>query len=254
MSSPQLIDSNNYVYNQESKNGVYIIHGFTNSTYETRDLANFLGKQGFYVVAKNLPGHGTTPNDCNKHTHEDWIMAVEQGVAEMSSNCNNIFIVGISMGSVLALHLNSIFKFKASVFASTALNSNNNFSIHVLAPLFHRFFPFRKKHKTFSKKIRPNLTFMGYDVWPSSAVNEMRKLTNKVRKKLSKVKSPALVMHSKADLLSPHSNLSLVFDNIQSQHKEKLILKKAGHNLFVKNPEQEKIFKTISSFLKKFIK
>ena len=30
----------------------------------------------------------------------------------------------------------------------------------------------------FSKKIRPNLTFMGYDVWPSSAVNEMRKLTN----------------------------------------------------------------------------
>ena len=105
-----------------------------------------------------------------------------------------------------------------------------------------------------SKKLESNYTFLGYDVWPSSAVNEMRKLINKVRKKLSKVKSPSLVIHSKVDLLSPYSNLSLVFNSIQSKHKEKLILEKAGHNLFVKNPEQEKIFNTISSFLKKYIK
>ena len=245
---------NNYELNKESSDGVYIIHGFTNTTYEVKELAAYLGKQGFHAIANNLPGHGTTPKDCNRHTHEDWIMAVEKGVAEMSSKCNNIFVIGISMGSVLALHLNSIFKFNASVFASTALDSNNNFSIYVLAPLLHRFFPFRGKHKTFSRKIRNNLTFMGYDVWPSSAVNEMRKLTNKVRKKLSKVKSPSLVMHSKVDLLSPKSNLPLIFNSIKSKHKEKLILEKAGHNLFVKNPEQEKIFITISSFLKKFIK
>ena len=116
------------------------------------------------------------------------------------------------MGSVLALHLNSIFKFNASVFASTALNSNNYISIHILAPLFHRFVPFRSKRKTFAKEIRDDLKFLGYNVWPSSAVNEMRKLTNKVKKELPLVKSPSLIIKSTQDKLQHSKNTSLVYN------------------------------------------
>ena len=93
MSSSQLIDSTNYNYNPKSKNGVYIIHGFTNSTFETRDLAYHLGKQGYYAVANNLPGHGTTVDDCNRCKYTDWIGFVEQDIAEMSSRCDNIFVI-----------------------------------------------------------------------------------------------------------------------------------------------------------------
>ena len=254
MNTLEKFDQNNYEFNKESSDGVYIIHGFTNTTYEVKELAEYLGKQGFHVIANNLPGHGTTPQDCNRHTHEDWMMATEQDVAEMASKCKNIFIIGISMGSVLALHLSSMFKFNASIFASTVLDNNNNMSIHVLAPLLHRVFPFRSKYKLIPKEKRNKITFFGYDVWPSSAVNEMRKLINRVRKELSKIKSPSLIIHSKVDLLSPQSNISLVFDSIKSEHKEKLILENAGHNLFARNPHQEKIFKKVSSFLKKFNK
>ena len=102
-------DTKNYKFNTESRNGIYIIHGFTNSTYETKDLAEYLGKQGFYTHAINLPGHGTTPEDCNRVKFTDWIEYTEQGVAEMSAQCDNIYVIGISMGSVLALHLSSIF-------------------------------------------------------------------------------------------------------------------------------------------------
>ena len=62
----EFFDTKNYQFNTESKDGVYIIHGFTNPTYETRELAEYLGKQGFYTHAINLPGHGTTPEDCNR--------------------------------------------------------------------------------------------------------------------------------------------------------------------------------------------
>ena len=254
MDTLEKFDQNNYEFNKESSDGVYIIHGFTNTTYEVKELAEYLGKQGFHVIANNLPGHGTTPQDCNRHTHKDWMMATEQDVAEMASKCKNIFIIGISMGSVLALHLSSMFKFNASIFASTVLDNNNNVSIHVLAPLLHRFFPFRSKYKLIPKKKRDKITFFGYDVWPSSAVNEMRKLINRVRKELPKIKSPSLIIHSKLDLLSPQSNISLVFNSIKSEHKEKFILENAGHNLFANNPHQEKIFKRVSSFLKKFNK
>ena len=105
MNTTKFFDSNNYQYNPESRDGVYIIHGFTNTTYEVKELARYLGEQGYYTVAHNLPGHGTTPKDCNRCKYTDWIEFVEQGVAEMSSQCANIYVIGISMGSVLALHL-----------------------------------------------------------------------------------------------------------------------------------------------------
>ncbi len=252
MNASTKFDENNYEFNPESRHGVYIIHGFTNTTYEVKELAIYLGQQGFHTRADNLPGHGTTPEDCNRYKHTDWIEAVEQGVAEMASQCDNINVIGISMGSVLALHISSIFNVNAAVFASPTLNYNNNFSVYVLAPLLYRFFPFRDKRKTFSKSLRAKLDFFGYDVWPAAAVNEMRKLTNKVRKKLSQVKCPAMIMHSKIDTLSPLSNFSLVFNSIQSNQKEKIILEKAGHNLFAKNPEQKIIFNKVLTFLKKF--
>ena len=35
-------DKNNYEFNASSKLGVYIIHGFSSTTYEVKDLAEFL--------------------------------------------------------------------------------------------------------------------------------------------------------------------------------------------------------------------
>ena len=248
----EFFDTKNYEFNTESKDGIYIIHGFTNTTYETRDLAKYLGEQGFYTKAINLPGHGTTPEDCNRTKFTDWIEFTEQGVAEMSSRCDNVYVIGISMGSDLALHLSSVFPLNAAVFASTVLEFKEYFSTRILTPLFHRIVPFREKKMSYPKDIRDKLDYLGYKVWPLSAVNEMRKLTNKVKKELPKIKCPALVIHSAKDMLSPQSNISLVYDNISSEMKEKFIVNQANHNLFVNSPDQELIFQKINSYFSQF--
>ena len=121
MYTTKKIDVNNYQFNKESRDGVYIIHGFTSSTYEVLALAKYLGNRGFYTRADNLPGHGTSPEDCNRYLYTDWIEFVEKGIAEMTSQCDNIYVIGISMGSVLALHLSSMFPLNASVYASIAI-------------------------------------------------------------------------------------------------------------------------------------
>ena len=250
MIASKKFDDNDYQFNPESRHGVYIIHGFTNTTYEVKELAIYLSEQGFYTRADNLPGHGTTIEDCNRSHYTDWIEFVEQGVAEMASCCDNVYVIGISMGSVLALHLCSIFPVNAAVFASTVLDFKNNFNVRIMAPLFHRFFPSRLKKKTYLKNMRDSIDFFGYDAWPTAAVNEMRKLTNDVRDILPMVKCPSLVIHSERDYLSPQSNISLVYDTIVSENKEKLIVKQAGHNLFASNPDQEVIFQKTGEFLK----
>ena len=66
-----------------------------------------------------------------------------------------------------------------------------------------------------------------------SAVNEMRKLTNQVKKNFPRCKCPALVVHSAKDMLSLQENISLVYDNISSEIKEKFIVHQANHNLFI---------------------
>ena len=248
----EFFDTKNYEFNTESKDGIYIIHGFTNTTYETRDLAKYLGEQGFYTKAINLPGHGTTPEDCNRVKFTDWIEFTEQGVAEMSSRCDNVYVVGISMGSVLALHLSSIFPINAAVFASTVLEFKDYLYTRILTPIFHRIVPFREKKLSYPKAIRDKFDYLGYKVWPISAANEMRKLTNKVQKELPKIKCPALVIHSTKDMLSPQSNISLVYDNISSEIKEKFIVNQANHNLFTNSPDQELIFQKINSYFSQF--
>ena len=147
----EYFDSNNYEFNPESRNGVYIIHGFTNTTCETRDLAKYLGDRGFYSVANNLPGHGTTVEDCNRCKFLDWINFVEQGVAEMSSKCDNVYVVGISMGSVLALHLSTVFPLNAVVFGATVLKFKNYIGTRLMTPIFHKIVTTRDVLKRWTK-------------------------------------------------------------------------------------------------------
>ena len=71
-------DTKNYLFNPNSKLGIYLIHGFSSTTYEVKKLAEHLAQQGYYVQADNLPGHSTTIEDCNLTTHDEWISFVEQ--------------------------------------------------------------------------------------------------------------------------------------------------------------------------------
>ena len=107
MGQNKLFDINNYEFNKNSQKGVYIIHGFTSTTHEIRELAEFLGKNGFHTKAKNLPGHGTDIEDCNSTKYQEWLEFVEKDFAEMLSENRSMYIVGISMGGALALHLSS---------------------------------------------------------------------------------------------------------------------------------------------------
>ena len=78
-------DTNNYHFNPDSKFGIYLIHGFSSSTYEVKKLATHLSQKGYQVRADNLPGHGTTIEDCNSTKYYEWLNAVEKGVAEMKN-------------------------------------------------------------------------------------------------------------------------------------------------------------------------
>ena len=222
-----------------------MIHGFTNTTFELLDLANFLGNNNFYVKLDNLPGHGTSIDDCNNTKYEDWITHIERGVAEVASKCNEVHVIGISMGGVLALHLATIFPLTSVIEAATVFKFKDEFRARVLVPLFKRIFPQLDKASQYKEKFN----FYGYTHYPTYALNEMRRLTNFVRPSLHKIKCPIYLIHSKIDTTAIMENFHIIKGLISSEVKNELLLENTQHCVFVDGPEQKFIFENVLTFL-----
>ena len=237
-------DKNDYELNKSSKKGVMIIHGFSSTTFETQPLAIFLAEKGFRVSNRNLPGHGTTIEDCNATKFHEWLSFVEENLAELSSECEEVYVVGLSMGGVLGLYLASLFPINKLVSCATVLNFKDPFRVNYLVPIFNKIVVKQLKHSKNSKR-----KFSGYSHYPLIALNEFRKLNNFVKKRLHLIKCPLLYVHSTVDRLSLSSNVDLVMDSISSNIKKKLIVNNASHHLFYDSEDKNLIFNTIYQFL-----
>ena len=239
-------DKKNYEFNKDKPIGVYLIHGFSNTTYEMRELAEFLSKEKYHVIANNLPGHGTNIEECNKVKYTDWINKVSQDVAKLVSESKEVYVVGCSMGAVLALYLASIFPLNGCIVGGTVLKFKNPITINYLIPLLHKIIKISPK----PKKNETKKKYYGYSGYPLSALNEFRKLTKIVMGRIPKIKSPMLIIHSNSDGLSIKENFNIVKNGVSSKVKEILIVDKSHHNLFDKNPDQPLIFDKLLTFIK----
>ena len=249
MGQNKRFDINNYEYNKNSSKGVYIIHGFTSTTHEIKDLAKFLGENGFHTKAKNLPGHGTDIEDCNSTKYPEWLEFVEKDFAEMFSENTNMYIVGISMGGALALHLASMFPISGIITCATVLHFKDQKKLTWLNPITKYVYQSVPKNKRFDKKIRNQLKFNGYTHYPLVALDQYFKMAKIIKKELKKVISPILILYSKKDLTSPKVNVDIVFNNIRSNDKKIKAYSHCNHAMLIESDDQPLIFSDILKFL-----
>tara|TARA_B100000029_G_C17460611_1_gene918374 strand:- start:335 stop:1081 length:747 start_codon:yes stop_codon:yes gene_type:complete len=239
-------DPNNYSFNSSSEIGVYILHGFSSTTFEVKELAEFLGNNGYHAVANNLPGHGTNVDDCNRIKYNHWFDKVKMDVAEMSSKCNKIFIIGNSMGSVLTLYLASIFPISGFIVGGTVLKFKNHFTTNYIVPLVCSFLTSQPKNKMNKSK---NVKFYGYEEYPLKALNEFRKMNYKVISVIKKIQAPGMIIHSHSDRLSNEENVKIMKKNLTNKNIKTLYVNRAHHNMFDDNPDQKLIFNEVLQFL-----
>jgi carboxylesterase len=91
---------------RKAATGVLFIHGFTASPAEMRPMAEAVAQaMGWRCVGPLLPGHGTRIEDLQQTNREEWVMAVERAYEALSRECDQVFVVGLSLGAVLACHL-----------------------------------------------------------------------------------------------------------------------------------------------------
>jgi carboxylesterase len=87
--------------------GCLLLHGFTGSCQELRELGDYLAERQITVLCPLLPGHGTNPLDMNKIGREQWYRSSDDAYAELAAECKEVFICGLSMGGLLTWRLGS---------------------------------------------------------------------------------------------------------------------------------------------------
>jgi carboxylesterase len=85
-----------------------LLHGFTGSPWDIRPLGEALAARGLYVKAPRLPGHGTTPEAMLEADHRHWEEAAREALHSLRG-FRQVFVAGLSMGSLLGLRLAASF-------------------------------------------------------------------------------------------------------------------------------------------------
>src|SRR5512134_3803819 len=92
-----------FLLGDSSKPACLLIHGFTGAPKEMRWMGEYLHAQGHTVLGVRLAGHATQPEDLLHATWSDWLASVEDGFDYLKCFCDQVYLVGLSLGGVLAL-------------------------------------------------------------------------------------------------------------------------------------------------------
>jgi len=93
---------------KESKGGILLVHGLTDSPYHLRAIGRKFSDNGYYVIGLRLPGHGTVPGALLDVKWQDWYSAVKFGVRMILKkiehlNNGKFYVGGFSTGGALTL-------------------------------------------------------------------------------------------------------------------------------------------------------
>ncbi|PMH44881.1 phospholipase [Vibrio sp. 10N.286.49.B3] len=84
-----------------SEKAILLVHGLGDSPYSFSDLTSTFVKQGFYVQAILLPGHGSKPEHMKLTTYNDWQVIVDYYVSLLKKEHTQVWLGGFSTGANL---------------------------------------------------------------------------------------------------------------------------------------------------------
>jgi carboxylesterase len=213
--------------------GVLLIHGFTGAPPEMRLVGDYLHQRGYTISGPLLPGHGTTPDDLNRSRWTEWTECVEDALIDLRTRCETVFVGGLSMGSILTLHLAAHYpKISGAIVYSPATWVSNR--LLFLTPVLKYFVPKRPQSGE-SDLTDPEADgrLWSYDEDPVVAAHELWKLLRRVRRALPRVICPTLVIHSTLDSAIHPDSARRTYERIGSTDKELETLHNSGHCITV---------------------
>jgi carboxylesterase len=224
--------------------GVLLCHGLTATAAEVRLLAQVLHERGYTVAGPLLPGHGTTPQDCNRHTWQDWYASVEQAYQQLTSQCQTVVVGGESAGALLILRLASLHPEVAAIlcYAPALKLKLSRGKIYLLSLCVPFLTSIPKPPST------DNNPWQGYSVNPLKAADQLRRLQKVIYPLLPQIQQPIIIIQGKLDPTVHSQSSQIIYDQISSSIKELHWLEHSTHCVIL-DKEREKAAELTLNFL-----
>jgi carboxylesterase len=204
------------------------IHGLTGTPYEVRPLGEAIAASGVRAVGLLLPGHNSSPDMLARTTHDDWLTAVRQARQRLATEHDRVFVVGLSLGGLLALSVAAAEPVAGVVAVGTPLRLA--LPIPLLVPVVKRVVPMlTKREGSDIRDAEARARHPGYRQMPLASVHELMRLQARVRGALGSVTAPALIAHGAHDRTARPADARRIHDALGSTDRELLILERSAH-------------------------
>ncbi|MBN1264018.1 MAG: alpha/beta fold hydrolase [Anaerolineales bacterium] len=226
--------------------GCLLVHGFTASPQEMSWMGQYLHQRGYTVLGIRLAGHATDLQDLARVHWQDWLHSVEDGFHMLSTRCDRVVPIGISLGGALSL------KFAASHPVPAVICMSTPYELQVppvwLLQALSIFVPVRKKGPTSWSIPDAGPVRVDYRGYPLHAIVEMAKFLKTLHPDLAKLTCPVLLMHSSRDDFVLPENMEKLCFSIGSQIKQKQLFSHSNHILTC-DIDRDDVFAAAAAFL-----
>ena len=229
--------------------GVLLVHGLGGTPVELKAVAKGLNAAGYTVLCCQLAGHCSTDADLKNSTLEQWVASVEAGLERLRQTCDSVLAGGLSMGSLMALHVAHRQPDAVQgllLFAPTLRHDGwaipwYSFLLDILidTPIGTRWqfvesFPYGLKDERVRNIVlramrSGNSAEGGIEGTPSQSVKQFWRLIRSVKAALPTIKTPAFIVHAREDDISSLKRNCFVLQSRLGGLVETLVLDDSYH-------------------------
>lgn len=243
-------------FERRGKTGVLLVHGITGSPAEMKPLVRKLAASGFTVACPQLAGHCSSLTSLKRTSWRDWYASLETALFAMREQCDTVFVSGLSMGALLALRLaarhpelvSGVATLSATFFYDgwnvPRLRQKFLLPLVIYSPLrfflsYHEPSPYGIKDDrirnvidaVYQSKTEAMPEKYGYSEFPGVTIRETFRLIAAVKRDLTAIAAPLLIVHSTEDDMASLENARFLAGAVSSPVVETYYLDDTYHVL-----------------------
>ena len=228
--------------------GVLLCHGFTGTPQSMRPWGEYLVERGYTVRVHLLPGHGTTWQEMNGTSWQDWYSCVDTAFRELHERCERVVVGGLSIGGALSLQLAQEHgpRISGLVLVNPAVKFDDPRTR--LVPVLKHLMGSVEGVGNDIKK--PGVTELAYTRTPLKAAHSQLVGWQSVIRDLPEVTQPVLLLRSPQDHVVPASSSALILSRISSRDRTEILLEDSYHVATLDNDAQ-RIFDESAKFIER---
>ena len=197
-----------------------LIHGVAGGKYQMRYLKERFETAGIFAEAITIKGHEATKQELVSTKYYEWLSDANQKYLELAEQFSHIFVIGFSMGGLLALHLARRHKPDGLILVNCPVFCVNLPRVvkNILSDIRTRKFQNIRRYYR-SEKI------------PVKTLGQLKNLLEYTKLRLCEVLTPALILQCNDDDVVIPKSADYLYEHIKSKDKTKKRYERGGHEI-----------------------